>query len=232
MPRLFFPSETHGWLPQLQEGSCSGRLEKQKITRAPDSGNPPQSQNKAGQGVGSWLGSHRHVARGPPSGMEGQSLFLPTQQERDGPEVGRVGRKLGDTKLGHQEAEAINKGFLWRTGSLWSQDGNKRGQLWEEWPGLCDILGPLQADTGRSLETQGEDGKQPRASHSLPPHRNTWAHHRSDTDPGCLPTFFDRSSPWEMPRPDTSRGVILSSALLCDCFSLKSLLTSLSPRTE
>jgi hypothetical protein len=50
--------------------------------------------------------------------MEGQSLFLPTQQEWDGPEVGRVGRKHRDTKLGHREVGEINKGLLWRGGSL------------------------------------------------------------------------------------------------------------------
>lgn len=207
--RLFFSREVYGWLPQLQEGSSSGRLEEQRTTRARNPCSPPQSQNKAWQGVGAWLVSHRHVAQGPPSGMEGQSLFLPTQQEWDGPEVGRGGRKHGDSELGHQEVEEINKGFLWRKGSLWSQDGNRRDQLWEEWPGLCGILGPQQADTGRALETHSKEGKKPGSlllSHSSPKHITaqppTLAAHS---------TFYGwPHQVWIMPLPNTRHRVILS----------------------
>lgn len=161
--------------------------------------------------------------------MEGRSLFLPTQQEWDGPEVGREGRKRRDRKLGHQEVEETNMGFLWRRGSLWSQDGNKRDQLWEEWPGLCDILGPQQADKGWSLETHSKEGKEVA---SLPsPHPNT-----SQLSPWLwLPSPLAMAAhrrPWMMPLPATSHGIILSSALLCDWLSFKSLFLSLSSRAE
>lgn len=58
------------------------------------------------------------VARGPPSGLEGQCLFLPAQRDRDEEAVGRAGIKSWDEKVGHQEIEETNKGLLRKAGSL------------------------------------------------------------------------------------------------------------------
>lgn len=80
---------------------------------------PNREQGPGEAPTGMWPG-------GPPSGMEGQSLFLPTQQEWDGPEVGSAGRKHRDTKLGHQEVGEINKGFLWRGGPFDPRMGKRK----------------------------------------------------------------------------------------------------------
>lgn len=68
---------------------------------------PQESSAVTGQGLPGSRGLARLPATcsgpGRPSGLEGQSLFLPTQQEWDAGVLGRAGRKSRDVKLGHQE---------------------------------------------------------------------------------------------------------------------------------
>lgn len=79
-------------------------------------------QSEACRGAQAWPGSHQHeeppAAQGPPSGLEGQPLLLPAQQEWDEGFVQRAGIKSRDEKVGHQDIEEINKGLLGRGGSL------------------------------------------------------------------------------------------------------------------
>lgn len=93
---------------------CWWGLEEQRGAGAHGSLGKPRSRRM--EGTQAWPRSHQReepgAARGPPSGLEGQRLFLPAQQDRGEEVVGRAGIKSWDEKVGRQEIEEMSKGLL------------------------------------------------------------------------------------------------------------------------
>ena len=135
---------------------------------------PGQAPTSTRRGAGSgpwatiWAGRSASVLPST-AGVKGRSCWESRNKEQGGE----------SRSPGNQE---INKRFLWRGSSLWSQGGNGKDWLWEEWHGFCDILGPPRADTVRVSEQHrwtAERGRQPTAS--LSPSSLPCGKHHSST---------------------------------------------------
>lgn len=174
---FFFKREKRGhtWCgaPPAWGTPCWWGLEEQRGAGAHGSLGMPRSRRM--EGTQAWPRSHQReepgAARGPPSGLEGQRLFLPAQQDRGEEVVGRAGIKSWDEKVGRQEIEEMSKGLLWERGSLWSwgwewegpTPGGVAGFLWHPRPTAGWLRGLTRVPRTAQMDGAKDPGVTPPA---------------------------------------------------------------------